>query len=144
MGAVERVPVRTHGVRLALFSGVGVLNTTTDFLVFVALLAAGLPAVAANGLGFLAANAQSYLVNARVTFRSGGNAAPLSWRGFLKFAGAHLFSLFLSSAAIILLSDAIGALAAKFAAAALSVLLNYATSAAFAFAPPRRRESPHP
>jgi putative flippase GtrA len=132
---------KTHGARFALFSGVGVFNTVTDFAVFTALTAVDLVPLAANAVGFLAANGQSYLINARLTFRENGEAARMSPSGFLKFAGAHVLSLLLSSVSILLLSELMGAFAAKAAAAFVSVLWNYATSALIAFAPHRPTES---
>ncbi len=127
--------VRRHGERMAKFGGVGLLNTLTDFLVFAALAAAGLAPVLANAAAFLAANAQSYAVNARVTFREKGAAAPLSFRGYAAFAAAHLVSLLVSTAIVLVLADRTGPYAAKLAALAVTFVWNYAASAFFVFRP---------
>jgi putative flippase GtrA len=122
-----------HGRRLALFSGVGLANTLTDFLVYAGLVAAGVFAPAANVAAFFAANAQSYLVNARVTFRKAGGPAAISPLGYAKFLGAHIVSLILSTAMIVAFADAIGPIAAKLASFVFTLAWNYATSALFVF-----------
>lgn len=124
---------RREGARMARFGAVGLANTATDFALFSALILAGVAPTLANGAGFLAANLQSYLVNARVTFGEKGAPAPVSFSGYGKFAGAHILSLVFSTAMILVLSDRIGPFAAKAAGALFTFLWNYWSSAFFIF-----------
>ncbi|MEX0644983.1 MAG: GtrA family protein [Parvularculaceae bacterium] len=124
-----------HGRRIALFSGVGVVNTITDFVAYAALVGLGAFAPTANVIAFLGANAQSYIVNARITFREAGEPARLTLLGYAKFLGAHIVSLVISTAMIIAFADAIGAIAAKLASFAFTFAWNYAMSAFFVFRP---------
>ncbi|HPE32057.1 MAG TPA: GtrA family protein [Parvularculaceae bacterium] len=124
---------RREGGRMARFGGVGVANTIVDLIVFSALVAAQVPPVAANIASFLAGNLQSYLLNSRITFRVEGAPAPLSLRGYSKFLAAHLFSLALSTAVLLLLAHRIGPMPAKGVAILLGFVCNYAASAFFVF-----------
>lgn len=136
------VCARREGARMARFGMVGVANTATDFAVFAGLLLLGLAPMIANGAGFLAANLQSYLVNARVTFvERGGAPAPVSLSGYVKFAGAHILSLVFSTAMLFALSDLIGPFAAKAAGAVFTFLWNYWSSAIFIFGPRKEKTS---
>lgn len=132
----------SHGRRFVLFGGVGVANTATDFAAFAALIAAGISPVAANALAFFIANAQSYWMNSRVTFREAGRPAAISPGGYTKFLGAHLVSLLISTAMIAAFADVIGAVGAKALAAIFTLAWNYTMSAHLVFRPePRRPES---
>lgn len=124
---------REHGRGAVLFSMVGVLNTATDFAVYAAGVYLGVPPALANLVGFIVANVQSYWVNAAVTFRREGRAAPISVRGYGKFAAAHLFGLVISTGFILALSGAIGPILAKILAVVFSAASNYALSALFVF-----------
>lgn len=116
------------------FGGVGVANTITDFAVFWVLIVAGLTPVLANLAAFFVANLQSYFFNARVTFRVAGRPAAVSPAGYLKFLTAHLMSLAVSTAMVVMLASRIGPLAAKAAAIGFTFAWNYAMTAAFVFA----------
>lgn len=129
----NRAAAALHGKRLLLFGGVGVANTAMDFAVFIGLMTAGLSPVLANVGGFVAANAQSYFLNAQLTFREDGRPAQMSIKGYAKFAGAHLVSLLISTGMIIAFSDVLGAVFAKAAAVVATLLWNYAASAFFVF-----------
>lgn len=126
---------RRHGGRMALFGGVGLFNTLTDFLVFAALVAGGLAPAFANVASFFVANAQSYAVNARVTFREKGTPARLSVGGYAKFAAAHLVSLVVSTAIVFVLAEKIGPYAAKGGALVVTFVWNYTMAALFVFRP---------
>ncbi len=133
---------RRHTPALARFGMVGVGNTVTEFGVFAALIHFGLAPVAANAIGFLCANIQSYIVNAHVTFRKDGAAAPLAWRFYCRFFLAHCLSLAISTAFIIAFGDHIGPYLAKAAAVGFGFLANYTMSALFVFpAGDRRKDS---
>lgn len=127
--------VRRHGGRMVLFGAVGLVNSLTDFLIYAALVAAGTPPALANVAGFAAANVQSYLVNARVTFREAGRAAPVSIAGYGKFVGAHLVSLVVSTLMILMLADRVGPYASKAGAMVFTLVWNYATSTLLVFGP---------
>lgn len=123
----------THRIRILRFGGAGLLSAATDFAVFGAALACGVSAAPANVVAFLIANVQSYLLNARLTFRSAGKGATISLRGYGKFLFAHLFSLALSTAIVAGLAPQIGPWPAKFAALAAAAVWNYSASAFFVF-----------
>jgi putative flippase GtrA len=131
--------VKTHGARFTRFAGVGVLNTACDVGVFAGLTALGVHPLAANAAAFLIANLQSYFLNARITFRSGGAEAPLALAGYAKFAAAHLASLAVSTAFIAALARILTPLGAKAASAVFTLAWNYAASAIFVFTTPARR-----
>lgn len=128
---------RAHSEKFTMFAAIGVANTAMDFLVFASLAALGAPALVANLMGFGCANAQSYALNARFTFATRALAAPMSWRGYSRFVGAHVAGLAISSAFIAAFSGALGAVGAKAAAVPVVLIWNYLASALYAFAPPR-------
>jgi putative flippase GtrA len=125
---------RDHGPRMLRFGGVGVANTITDLALFWVLIVAGLSPVVANVAAFFGANLQSYLVNARVTFRVDGRPAAVTLPGYLKFLAAHAMSLAVSTAMVALLAHRIGPLPAKAASIGFTFAWNYAATAAFVFA----------
>ena len=122
-----------HARGLARFGAVGVFNVATEFTVFGLLIAAGAAPLAANALGFLRANTQSYLVNAHFTFRTNGKGAPLSLRAYARFLAAHCVALGVSSAFLVFLGPVIGLFEAKALAVAVCFVMNYAASAALVF-----------
>lgn len=118
---------------MARFGAVGVGNVVTEFAVFGALLHFGVGPLAANLLGFLCANIQSYVVNAHVTFRKDGAAAPLTIFAYRRFFLAHCLSLAISSGFIIFFAEQFGPLLAKAAAVGFGFIANYSISARFVF-----------
>ncbi|MEZ5896426.1 MAG: GtrA family protein [Parvularculaceae bacterium] len=122
-----------HGRGAALFAMVGVLNLTTDFLVYSAGVFLGVHPVVANFISFFCANLQSYRVNAAITFRRDGVAAPVSVRGYVKFALAHILGLAISTGFILALADKIGPIGAKGVAVVFAAASNYTMSALFVF-----------
>jgi putative flippase GtrA len=135
---------RAHGARLTRFAGIGVLNTACDFGVFAGLLALGTHPLLANAAAFVIANLQSFLLNARVTFRSGGAPARVSLSGYAKFAAAHLASLAISTAFVAAFSRILTPLGAKAASAVFTFAWNYAASAFFVFCRPAPLERSAP
>lgn len=129
--AVSRV--RRHSGAMARFGAVGVGNVITEFAVFGLLMHFGLSPVAANAVGFLCANIQSYIVNAHVTFRRNGAPAQLSWPGYRRFFLAHCLSLAISTSFIIAFGRYIGPYFAKAAAVGFGFLANYSMSALFVY-----------
>ncbi len=130
---------RRHGAPLARFGAVGVFNVLTEFGVFALLVHFGAHLLAANTVGFLCANIQSYIVNSHVTFRNGGAPAKLSFHAYGRFLAAHLLSLAISSAFILVFSSHIGPFAAKGAAVLFGFVANYTMSSLFVF----RDHKPH-
>lgn len=132
--AVRHGPaVRRHGGRMARFGGVGLINTLTDFLIYAALVFAGLAPALANAASFFAANAQSYAINGYVTFRDPGEKAQYSVGGYLRFLAAHAASLAISTAVILAFADAYGAYLVKAAAIVFTFVWNYFASAFLVF-----------
>lgn len=130
--------LRRHSGAMARFGVVGVGNLATEFAVFNILMHAGLAILAANAIGFVCANLQSYFINAHVTFRENGAAAPKSLRSYLRFFLAHCLSLAISTAFIAAFAGEIGPNLAKLAAVGFGFVANYSMSALFVF----RKASP--
>lgn len=129
---------KRHGRRMARFAVAGAFSALTDFGLFALFVSLGAHPAAANIGSFLAANAQSYIVNARLTFREGGAPAPLSLGGYRKFLLAHLVSAAFSTAVVVALAAPIGPIWAKVAATWLAAVWNYGASALFVFRPGRQ------
>lgn len=137
MGGVSKM--RRHGGRLFLFSMVGVINTLVDFAVYAAAIAASIAPGLSNVLAFAVANPMSYVINSRVTFREGGKPAPISFPAYGKFLTAHLLSLLISTAAVILLTPVIGPYLSKVSAIVITLAINYSASAFLVF---KRHDDP--
>lgn len=98
---------------MALFAGVGVLNTLVDLAVFAALVTLlAVPPLMANVVSYGAGALNSYLMNGRVTFRARG-VRLASWRRAARFAAVNLGCLLVSLAALAALSSFMPVLAAK-------------------------------
>jgi putative flippase GtrA len=128
-----RSALRGHGQGAALFGLVGFLNVATDFAIYSVCVWLGVHPALANVISFVCANVQSYRVNAAVTFRRNGRPAAVSFGGYLRFAAAHLLGLAISTAFILLFTDAVGPIAAKALSVVFSAASNYALSARFVF-----------
>lgn len=131
--------LRHRGGQFFRFGLVGVMNTVVDFVVYAIGLAAGLTPALANIAAFTVTNVFSYLVNARVTFRENGEAAPVSFKGYGAFWAAHLVSVAISTAIVFFLADRLGPFTAKAIAIAVTVFINYGASALFVFKTPEKR-----
>lgn len=130
---------RRHSGQVFRFSLIGVVNTAVDFAVFATGVMLGFAPLAANVVAFAVANAGSYVMNARLTFRRDGEPSPFLWRGYALFAAAHLMSLAISTAALMLFADMIGPLLAKASSMVLTFAINYASSAFVVFRAPKKR-----
>ena len=125
--------LKHRGGQFFRFGLVGVANTVVDFMLYAVGLAAGLAPALANVAAFSVANLFSYFVNARVTFRRNGAAAPVSLKGYGAFWAAHLVSAAISTAIVFFFADRIGPFAAKGAAVVVTVFINYGASAFVVF-----------
>jgi putative flippase GtrA len=93
-----------------LFVGVGVLNTAVDFAVLNLLIRFthhedGWWLLAFNGLSFLAAVINSYVLNGRFTFRNNGPGDP--WR-FTRFVVVNAGGLVINSVTVWSMSPLVG------------------------------------
>ncbi|WP_292895140.1 MULTISPECIES: GtrA family protein [unclassified Nitratireductor] len=114
-------PVSTKFGRFAI---VGLLNTAIDLASFTALVALGLPALAANFLGWAVAVIFSFAVNSRWTFE---RAERFNLhRAFAKFAiSGSIISLGSSTLAVYLLPPFTGLFAAKLIGIVVGAILNF-------------------
>lgn len=118
----------------ALFGAIGVLNTAIDFLLFVLLVHFGVPPLLANAVSFSTGAANSYFLNARLTFRVGRKDRS---RGTaLRFAGMIASTLALSQAILwIGLRLALPPALAKLLSLLITFLFGFLVSKLFVFAP---------
>lgn len=105
----------------------------TDFAVYGVGLSVGLPPAIANAPAFLAANLQSYGLNAAITFRRNNQRARLSVMGYGHFCAAHSLGVVLSTVIIFVMADRIGAMPAKALSVAAAFFSNYLLSARYVF-----------
>jgi putative flippase GtrA len=116
------------------FGLVGVVNTAVDFAIFVLLYRwAGLDPLLANGMAFVLAVTNSYLLNHRWTFRRHNRA--LSFSGYARFVALNSGGLLIGTLAILLLGRLMPLEFAKLIAAGLTLLWNFTTSKLFVFNP---------
>lgn len=120
------------GSEFIRFGLVGVVNTSVDLGAFVLLYrGAGLEPLLANGIAFLIAVTNSYLLNRHWTFRA--SASPLSLASYARFVILNLGGLLIGTLAILLLGQAMAVELAKLIAAVLTLLWNYSTSRLIVF-----------
>ncbi|MFF8832615.1 GtrA family protein [Streptomyces sp. NPDC015131] len=92
--------VRAQIVRFAL---VGAVNTATYYVLYLLLLALGLPYVAAHVVAFLLAMTGSFFLNCRFTYRT----RP-TWRKFLLFPLTNAANFVITTSGVWLLVDVAG------------------------------------
>lgn len=116
------------------FGLVGGVNTGIDFLVFTLLTAWGWAYLSAQCASFTCGVLNSYVMNRSWTFRDRSEAGRFT---FYKFAAINMSVLALTSGLIALLHQGTGwpVLAAKLAATAVGVLVNFAGSRIWVFRP---------
>ena len=122
--------IRSHAGRLSKFGVVGVINTAVDYIVFAVLVQLfAVHVVPANIAGYGAGIVNSFVLNARFTFRDragGGNRFGL-------FVVVNLVGLVLSTGVVWMLSLTLHPLLAKLAATGVTLIWNYAMSDRFVF-----------
>ncbi len=114
------------------FGLVGVINTLIDFVVFVLLYRlTDIDPLLCNGIAFLVAVTNSYLLNHSWTFR--GSGSTLSFRAYIRFVMFNAGGLLIGSLAILLLGEFMPLEFAKLIAAGLTLIWNYTCSKMFIF-----------
>ena len=114
------------------FGLVGVVNTFIDFVVFVLLYRlTGIDPLLCNGIAFLVAVTNSYLMNHHWTFRDTGST--LSFKAYIRFVVLNTGGLLIGTLAIVLLGEYMPLELAKLIAAGLTLIWNYTCSKMFVF-----------
>ena len=114
------------------FGLVGVINTAVDFCIFVLFYRGfGIDPLIANGIAFLVAVTNSYLMNHRWTFRRPGNT--LTFSAYVRFVALNTGGLLIGTLAILLLEGVLPLEFAKLIAAGFTLLWNYTSSKLFVF-----------
>ena len=114
------------------FGLVGVVNTFIDFIVFVLLYRlTDIDPLLCNGMAFLVAVSNSYLMNHHWTFRDSG--ITLSFKSYLRFVALNTGGLLIGTLAILLLGEFMPLEFAKIIAAGLTLIWNYTCSKIFVF-----------
>jgi putative flippase GtrA len=114
------------------FGLVGVINTLVDFAVFVLLYrGTDLDPLLCNGIAFLIAVTNSYILNHHWTFR--GSGSTLSFKAYIRFVALNTGGLLIGTLAILLLGDFMPLELAKIIAAGLTLIWNYTCSKLFVF-----------
>ncbi len=114
------------------FSLVGVVNTAVDFVVFVLFYrGTELDPLLCNGIAFLVAVTNSYLMNHHWTFHRSG--AALSFVAYFRFVVLNAGGLLIGTLAILFLGKVMMLEIAKLIAAALTLIWNYTCSKLFVF-----------
>lgn len=114
------------------FGLVGVINTAVDFAVFVLLYrGTELDPLLCNGIAFLVAVTNSYLLNHHWTFRRPGSG--ISWVAYARFVVLNAGGLVIGTLAIVLLGRLMPLEFAKLIAAGLTLVWNYTCSRLFVF-----------
>lgn len=114
------------------FGLVGVVNTFVDFVVFVLLYRlTDIDPLLCNGIAFLVAVTNSYLMNHHWTFRDTGST--LSFKAYIRFVVLNTGGLLIGTLAIVLLGEYMPLELAKLIAAGLTLIWNYTCSKMFVF-----------
>ncbi|MES9901622.1 MAG: GtrA family protein [Sedimenticola sp.] len=114
------------------FGIVGVVNTVVDFGLFILLFwGLELEPLKANTMAYFMAVTNSYILNHLWTFRVDNSA--LSLVSYVRFVAFNSFGLFISTLAILFLSNFIRIEFAKLLAVGITLVWNYTTSRRFVF-----------
>lgn len=115
------------------FAAVGVANTLVDVGVFAALVAASVPVVAANAVGYAAGTLNSFVLNRVWTFRDLSGTGQGWGRQFAAFAGVNLAVLGLSTCVVWGLAPLLGPVPAKLASVPCGFAAGYALTRVLVF-----------
>ncbi len=114
------------------FGLVGVVNTAVDFAVFVLLYrGTDIDPLLCNGVAFLVAVTNSYLLNHHWTFRK--STSNISVAAYVRFVALNAGGLLIGTLAILLLGGVMPLELAKLIAAGLTLIWNYTCSRLFVF-----------
>jgi putative flippase GtrA len=119
---------RAITLKAASFAVVGVVNTLIDLGVFLtAYNVLKLPLIPANVLAWAVAVTGSYVMNSFITFAA-ESGRQLRWRAYGVFVASGVVGVVANTATLVIASYWIPVLAAKFAAIALSFVVNFSLS----------------
>jgi putative flippase GtrA len=119
---------RAITLKAASFAVVGVVNTLIDLGVFLtAYNVLKLPLIPANVLAWAVAVTGSYVMNSFITFAA-ESGRQLRWRAYGTFVASGVVGVVANTATLVIASYWIPVLAAKFAAIALSFVVNFSLS----------------
>jgi putative flippase GtrA len=115
-------------LKAASFAVVGVVNTLIDLGVFLtAYNVLKIPLIPANVLAWAVAVSGSYVMNSFITFAA-ESGRQLRWRAYGTFVASGVVGVVANTATLVIASYWIPVLAAKFAAIALSFVVNFSLS----------------
>lgn len=137
----ERV-ARSHTRRVAMFAGVGIINSAIDIAAFACFHElVGLDVISSNVLAFVIAVTNSYVLNRVFTFadRSRGG---LPLRRFVRYFGIAVTAMVVSTAIVYLVSQFTDPLFGKLIATVASTLINYIGSHRLVFTAEREIAPP--
>jgi putative flippase GtrA len=133
---------RSFPWRASAYSFVGIINTSIDIGVFWILTAwLGVHPLAANVAGFSLGAINSYVMNARITFRDRG-VLLLASKQILLFAAITLFNLAISSLALDIALMVFASFPAKLVSVAVTLAAGYLLTSRFVFPSVQRLKSP--
>jgi putative flippase GtrA len=129
--------------RLFAYSVVGVLNTLSDFLVFMLLTSGlGYHSVPANVASYSVGVMLSFIMNRKFTFRSSFYAFDLK-RQFVRFCAVNLLSLGMSTALVYFFSQSMPPPLAKILSVPFVLMWGFLAVRTFVFASPEPGDMKH-
>ncbi len=119
-----KIPEKEKLIKFLKFCITGGLNTLVDFCVFFILSYIGVNIYIAQGIGYSAGIANSFIINRRWTFKQKGD---VHWAELVRFIILNLASLVLSIGLMYVFSDLLGLkeLYAKLFTTAFTVVVNF-------------------
>ena len=121
---------RAVSFKAVIYALVGVVNTTIDYGVFLGAHAVlGLPLVAANGLSWIVAVSNSYLLNSTITFAA-ESGRKLRWSAYFTFIASGIAGWVANTAALLVAVEALllPVWLAKLLAVMASFVVNFSLS----------------
>ena len=121
---------RAVSFKAAVYAVVGVVNTALDYGVFLGAHAVlGLPLVAANGLSWIVAVSNSYLLNSTITFAA-ESGRKLRWSAYFTFVASGILGLLANTAALLVGAEVLllPVWLAKLLAVMASFIVNFSLS----------------
>jgi putative flippase GtrA len=121
---------RAVSFKAAVYAVVGVVNTALDYGVFLGAHAVlGLPLVAANGLSWIVAVSNSYLLNSTITFAA-ESGRKLRWSAYFTFVASGVLGLLANTAALLVGAEVLllPVWLAKLLAVMASFIVNFSLS----------------